>query len=170
MGTKMSKARNAVTGELLTLQQCEDLSPLPPFICATERCGADVRRVPRHERQLDTKTVIVEAYFGLKGGETHAKTCRYNTAGQVCIIARGSDPDVLRSIDQGKHEFRLHILHEALRDALAEGPQEPDRALPSNRRNTIRVDRQGRPISIRGSPICSTARPAKRIAWPDRPR
>jgi hypothetical protein len=103
-----------------------------------------VRHVPRHERQLDTKTVIVEAYFGLKRGESHAEVCRYNTAGQVRIIARDSDPDVLRSIDQGKHEFRLHILHEALGDAPAGGPQERGGALPSNRPKAIRVDRQGR--------------------------
>lgn len=144
MGLKMTQARDAETGRLLSVSDCEGLVPRPPFVCATEGCRAGVQFIDRHERQLATKTVEVAPHFRLNPRARHVGSCRYNTAGQMRIIARDSDSRVLENIEQGKYTFRLHILHDALK--RTEQGSQPTTAKPTagRRRHTQQIERRGR--------------------------
>jgi hypothetical protein len=65
-------------------------------------------------RQVSERTVPVNPYFRLAGRDAaHRERCPYDTRGQVIVIVRGSDPDVISSLDAGsERKFRLNILRE----------------------------------------------------------
>src|SRR5918912_3682044 len=78
------------------------------LFCRTESCRVPVSFVPAHMRQVSERTVPVNPYFRLAGRDAaHRERCPYDTRGQVIVIVRGSDPDVISSLDAGsERKFR----------------------------------------------------------------
>lgn len=66
-------------------------------------------RHPKNEREIP-------ALFYLKSGETHKEFCSYNTIGQISMIARDSDNDILKSITDKTFSFRLTMIHKPLEE------------------------------------------------------
>ena len=93
------KMRRAV-GTHGTLHRIEGLQKrhdtqqtLPTLLCDSEGCGASVRFVAAEP-----------SYIALAKGAEHQPSCRYNPAGRLqAILAAGSDPDFLPSLDDGRH-------------------------------------------------------------------
>ncbi|MFG3447167.1 hypothetical protein ACGFZ3_01115 [Stenotrophomonas sp. NPDC047960] len=83
---------------------------LPTLLCDSEGCGASVRFVAAEP-----------SYIALAKGAEHQPSCRYNAAGRLqAILAAGSDPDFLPSLDDGRHELRLLLPQQALKRGGAE--------------------------------------------------
>lgn len=83
---------------------------LPILLCDSEGCGASVRFVAAEP-----------SYIALAKGAEHQPSCRYNAAGRLqAILAAGSDPDFLPSLDDGRHELRLLLPQQALKRGGAE--------------------------------------------------
>ncbi len=103
---------------------------LPTLLCDSPGCGVSVRFVAEHSRsQGDQATpVYVPAYIALSKGVEHHPSCRYDAPGRLqSILAAGSDPDFLPTLDDGKNELRLLVLQQGLKRAgtTAQG-QAPD--------------------------------------------
>jgi hypothetical protein len=112
MGVKMNKARDYFSPDtIVTTKDC-DRECVSKYICVTDNCYAKLSFMPRHERRYVEKVIEVSSFFKLKKGETHELgLCPYNTLGVVEIIAKDSDPDIIRSLSDKKYEFSLQILH-----------------------------------------------------------
>lgn len=82
------------------------------FICKTKNCNADMIFVKEHEKRKLEKTVFVSSFFKLKSNKNpHDENCPFNTKGITKVIARDSDSNILKSLDENKYEFNLQILH-----------------------------------------------------------
>lgn len=121
-GIKMASAvddrRNRHTLESLQ-NRAENGQTIPPLFCDGVGCSASVRFVKLGLRNGPPGKEPVEraAYIGLTSARDsdHATSCSYNATGKLkLIIANQSDPDFLSSLDEGKHELRLQLLHNAL--------------------------------------------------------
>lgn len=110
MGVKINKVKDAKTQQVITTNDCTN-GYTGNYICITNNCNAQMSFNPRHERRLETKTIVVEPYFKLKKGQDHSTDCPYNIQGSVDIIARDSDNNLIKSLDNGNYEFSLQILH-----------------------------------------------------------
>lgn len=111
MSVKINKVRDAVTLKQVTTQECTE-GYSSSYICITENCNALMSFNPRHERRLETKTIVIEPYFKLKKGQEHTYgICPYNIQGSVDIIAKDSDNNLIKSLDNKKYDFTLQILH-----------------------------------------------------------
>ena len=78
---------------------------LPTLLCDSEGCGASVKFVAADP-----------SYITLNKGAEHQPGCRYNAPGRMqAILAAGSDPEFLPSLDDGRHELRLLLLQQALK-------------------------------------------------------
>ena len=105
------KMRRAV-GTHGTLHRIEGLQKrhdtqqtLPTLLCDSEGCGASVKFVAADP-----------SYITLTKGAEHQPGCRYNAPGRLqAILAAGSDPEFLPSLDDGRHELRLLLLQQALK-------------------------------------------------------
>lgn len=121
-GIKMASAvdnqRNRHTLESLQ-RRAENGQSIPLLFCDGVGCSASVRFVKRGLRNGPKGKEPVEraAYIGLTSAKNsdHATSCSYNATGRLkLIIANQSDPDFLSSLEEGKHELRLQLLHNAL--------------------------------------------------------
>lgn len=111
MGVKVSKVRDRKTLREITAKNCEN-GYKGEYVCITEDCNAQMSFVRLYEQRRLNKVISVSSFFKLKPNETHAyKSCPYNTRGSVEIIARESDPSVLKALNNGKYEFSLQVLH-----------------------------------------------------------
>lgn len=106
----MSMAYCTTLGRVITVAEA-DVTMNGSLLCRTETCRVPVSFVPAHVRQYSERTVPIRPFFRLSGRDAaHTETCPYNTRGQVLVIVRGSDPDVIGSLDAGERKFRLNIL------------------------------------------------------------
>lgn len=115
MAVKVSKAQDKYSGKPVTVTDCEG-GYSSDYICDTEGCGADMSFVPSFEKRLldknhNEKVIVIPSFFRLYRNQHHTTSCPFNTKSAVTIIARSSDSNVLKSIDDGKFEFSLQILH-----------------------------------------------------------
>ncbi|WP_339310815.1 hypothetical protein [Paenibacillus sp. FSL M7-0896] len=116
MGTKMSEAYYTEENKVIKINYANKAMN-GSLKCKTEKCRVPVIFVDAHKKKYADKTVVVNAYFRLESSEknSHDIDCKYNTKGQVKVIARESDDSIIKAIEEGKYNFRLNIIDEALR-------------------------------------------------------
>jgi len=111
LGVKISTVKDKNTGKAITVKDCEKGHD-GEYICKTDGCNAQMSFVKAHEKRRLDKTIEISSFFKLKSNEKHSyKICPYNTKGAVEIIARDSDSNILKAIDNEKYEFSLQVLH-----------------------------------------------------------
>ncbi len=115
MGLKMSKAYHKGLKRNILLQEAtEDMKEY--LLCKTATCRTPVSFTLEHNKKYKDETITVSRYFRLRTNNSpHVESCQYNTAGQIAIIARESEDDVFKAFEEGKHNFRLNVIAEALR-------------------------------------------------------
>jgi hypothetical protein len=117
MGIKVSKVVDINTGKKVSVEDCEN-GYIGEYGCFNSNCAARMTFVGTYEQRRFDKTIVVPSFFKLKSHEVHSDNCSFNTKGQVDIIVRDSDSDVIRALDEGKYEFNLQILHNPKKSAL----------------------------------------------------
>lgn len=111
MGVKIKAVRDKTTQKIVTATDCEN-GYQGEYICKTPSCNADMSFVRTYEQRRHNKTIVVPSFFKLKPFEQHDyNSCAFNTQGAVEIIARESDSDVLKALNNKKFEFSLQVLH-----------------------------------------------------------
>jgi hypothetical protein len=121
---RSAKDRNSHSYTVETLQRMhDDGASIPNLFCNHPACGCAVRFVPRYQQNRANRIepVDVPAYIGLIKDSEHAAGCCYNAKGQLTVIATQSDPDFLKSLNDGKRELRLLALHNGLRQRNLSG-------------------------------------------------
>ncbi len=111
MGIRMSKARLITNNqEILVDNATEEMRNRKLLKCYSDDCNAKVTwaRISKKNYEIEKK------YYRLLNGERHCKTCSYNTLGQVQIIAKKADNNIIQNINKGQYEFRINIVYEAL--------------------------------------------------------
>ncbi|WP_018918090.1 hypothetical protein [Vreelandella zhanjiangensis] len=81
-----------------------------------EFCDAKVIFVNGFTREEGDKIISVNPYFRLKASNTHGSECKYNVEGQVKLIVRESEGNVLAQTESGKFELRLLAVKKAINE------------------------------------------------------
>jgi hypothetical protein len=111
LGVKVNRVKDKKTHCDVTVEDCEGGYD-GEYICHVNGCNAEMSFVYSYEQRRLEKVITVPSFFKLKQNQKHSyKLCPYNTEGAVEVIARDSEPNVLRSLDDNKYEFSLQILH-----------------------------------------------------------
>ncbi len=113
MASKMPAARDP-QGLMISIAQAEADQYQKPLRCMY--CDAEVVLVHGHARQVGETTVKVQSFFRLNVGHEHAPECRFNTVGQIEIIARASDGNLIAALENNRYELRLLSLREVLNE------------------------------------------------------
>ena len=111
MASKMPAARD-LHGQMISIAQAEACQYQKPLHCLY--CDAEVVLVHGHARQVGETTVKVQSFFRLNVGHEHAPECRFNTVGQIEIIARASDGNLIAALENNRYELRLLSLRNVL--------------------------------------------------------
>lgn len=111
MASKMSSARDA-SNALIDIGVAQQNKYGKPLQC--EYCNAQVSFVNGFTRTVGDDIVAVEPFFRLNKGQIHSDSCNHNVHGQVAIIARESDGDVLAAIQGNRYELRLLAIKKTL--------------------------------------------------------
>ncbi|AXX87462.1 hypothetical protein AMRN_1733 [Malaciobacter marinus] len=115
------------------------------FICKTKNCNADMIFVREHEKRRLEKTIFVPSFFKLKSNKNqHDENCSFNTKGIMKVIARNSDSNILKSLDENKYEFSLQILHKPAKKSSSIEPttdNENYNNTPTKRKTTQYVNK-----------------------------
>lgn len=104
MASKMSTAYDA-NGNLITIEMAEQGQYVKPLHC--QFCDASVSFVNGYPRQIGEDTIAVQPFFRLNKDRVHSENCRYNVEGQIRVIVRESEGDVLAAIGNNRFELRL---------------------------------------------------------------
>ncbi|WP_289118103.1 hypothetical protein [uncultured Idiomarina sp.] len=122
MGVKVNKVKDKRTLEEVTVEDCMGGYD-GEYVCHVNGCDAEMSFVHSYEQRRLDKVITVPSFFKLKQNQKHSyEFCPYNTEGAVKVIARDSDPNVLRSLDNNKYEFSLQILHKPEFSETETGP------------------------------------------------
>ncbi|SLK20408.1 hypothetical protein [Bacillus toyonensis] len=114
MGIKMSSAYHPFLNRIVGIDEIQKNEVLQTDLyCIDENCRKQLSFVDEFERKYNDKTITVRAFLRLAGKEKHIEACQFNTAGQVKVIARSAE-DLMTSLENGKYEFRLHVIKKAL--------------------------------------------------------
>lgn len=111
MASKMPAARDA-GNVLIGIPAAQQNKYIKPLRC--EFCEAHVSFVNGFTRSLGEDVVVVDPFFRLIKGQLHSDSCTYNVRGQVSIIARESDGDILAAIQGNQYELRLLAIKQTL--------------------------------------------------------
>jgi hypothetical protein len=111
MASKMPTAHD-VTQQLISIDMAEKAQFTKPLCCVS--CEAVVSFVNAYTRQVGEDIIAVEPFFRLNRGQRHSQSCRYNVHGQIAVIARKSDADVMAAIQDNRYELRLLAVSKAL--------------------------------------------------------
>lgn len=115
MGIKMSSAYHPFLKRIIEIDEIQQDEALQKDLyCIDKNCRKSLSFVGEFPRKYSDKTITVRAYLRLSGKEKHVETCQFNTVGQVKVIARSAE-DLMTSLEDGKYEFRLHVIKDALR-------------------------------------------------------
>ncbi|MFK4435446.1 hypothetical protein [Paenibacillus sp. RC21] len=118
MGTKMPKAYYAQEEKILNINDA-NIKMNGSLFCEVAICRVPVTFVDAHKKKLADKTVVVNPYFRLTSNEKkHYVECRYNTIGQIKVIAQDSDDNIIKAIEDNRYSFRLNVIDEALKDLI----------------------------------------------------
>lgn len=131
MGIKMSTAYYEPDGLMVGIKQANK-EMNGSLSCSEKPCAARVSYVSEHERGAYESSVIVKPFFRLVAHNRHLDSCKYNTRGKMLLIVRGSDSEVLESLQNQKYEFRLHILQHWKKELTEVSPEtEPKSKTPA---------------------------------------
>lgn len=111
MASKMSVAKDA-NRTSISLAMGEQQQYQKPLRC--EFCEAAVTFVNGFFRNIGEDRVYVEPYFRLCPEQKHALDCAHNVHGQISIIAKKSEPNVLAAIKNNRYELRLLTVRQAI--------------------------------------------------------
>ena len=112
MGVKIGKVRDKKTLKEISVADCEN-GYEGVYICLTTGFSAEMSFVHSYEQRRFEKVIEVSSFFKLKPKEQHSyEECPFNTRGALEIIARDSDPDVLKALESDRYEFSLQVLHQ----------------------------------------------------------
>ncbi|MEH7473091.1 hypothetical protein V7158_15310 [Priestia megaterium] len=118
----MKKAFSEVLDKVVSAEEVSKNESLKQSVLKCIDCGIPVFHRKEHNRHKS----FVSAHF-VRGHE-HIESCRYHAVGQMTILARLSDDDVLSSLDKKNFIFRLTMIHEELggkkekgRDQISQG-------------------------------------------------
>lgn len=143
MASKMPAAQDAKNVRI-TIGMAEQQQYQKPLQC--EFCEASVSFINAFTRQVGDDIVAVEPFFRLHNGHKHSPTCRYNVLGQITVIAKESDGDVLAALQDNRYELRLLAVKKAveqLRDQ-AKKKKNPDSELAGGTSEKIYVEAEKR--------------------------
>lgn len=98
----------------ISIEMAESSDFEAPLHC--EYCKASVSFVNAYPREVGDTTVLVEAFFRLKGGYVHGDDCQYNLKGRIKIVARQSDSSILALSESGKYELRLLAVKKSINE------------------------------------------------------
>ncbi|MFB6467422.1 hypothetical protein ACE38V_11495 [Cytobacillus sp. Hz8] len=113
MGLKMPEAFYKVENEKITVDEARERGIKKDLQCISKCCRVELSYVGPYKRKYSDKVVIVRDYFKLASNKQHDENCKFNTEGQVKIIARNSD-GILTSINNKEYNFRLNLLASSL--------------------------------------------------------
>lgn len=127
MASKMPAARD-VTNKPITITDAEHLLYQKPLKC--EFCDAKVTFVNGHTRNVGDDIVSVDPFFRLVNNNSHSGNCKYNISGQISVIARESEGDIIVAIEKNKFELRLLAVKKTLEQlrSLADQKNKTDTA------------------------------------------
>lgn len=111
MASKMLNAKDA-DERCITLGMGEQQQYRKPLRC--EFCEAAVTFVNGFFRNIGEDRVAVDPYFRLFPEQKHAITCAHNVYGQISVIAKKSDPNIVAAIKNNRYELRLLVVQQAL--------------------------------------------------------
>ncbi|WP_027633444.1 hypothetical protein [Clostridium hydrogeniformans] len=77
-------------------------------------CGVKLTYVNGYYKEINDKKCYVKPYFRLKSKENDHQNCKYDTVGQLKVVAKESSDDVLSDIEEGKFELRLHLISDSI--------------------------------------------------------
>jgi hypothetical protein len=139
MASKMTAAHDA-RQQLISITMAEKDQFTKPLYCAY--CEAEVCFVKAHTRQVGDDIVAVEPFFRLNSGQKHSQSCHYNVHGQIAVIARESDADVIAAIQDNCYELRLLAVSKALEklEELNNRKKYPSPNTSASKINKIYVD------------------------------
>lgn len=129
MASKILSARDAKDNEI-SITLAEQQRYEKPLRC--ESCDTEVSFVNGFFRNVGDDRVFVEPYFRLRPDHKHELDCPHNVEGQIEVIARKSNPDVLSAIKGNRFELRLLAVQQAikqLRELKANGSSKPGGSL-----------------------------------------
>ncbi|PFD60104.1 hypothetical protein [Bacillus thuringiensis] len=113
MAVTMKEAYSTILNEKVSAQEIDE--PVNKHLKQELECG--VCRIPvAHRTRHMRNEVDIPALFYRKGGINHEEFCSYNTLGQIKVIARDSDDDILKSVEDKTFLFRLNMIHEPLEE------------------------------------------------------
>src|SRR5690554_415666 len=98
MASKMPVAIDS-TKRKITISMAERSHYESPLEC--EFCDAKVSFVNGFTREVGDNIISVNPYFRLKTSNTHGSECKYNVEGQVKVIVRESEGNVLTQTELG---------------------------------------------------------------------
>ncbi|NIC06556.1 hypothetical protein [Billgrantia bachuensis] len=111
MASKMPVAIDSTRRKItISMAECSDYES--PLEC--EFCDAKVSFVNGFTREVGDNIISVNPYFRLKTSNTHGSECKYNVEGQVKVIVRESEGNVLTQTESGKFELRLLAVKKAI--------------------------------------------------------
>lgn len=113
MASKMSAAVDDDSNKI-TISIAESLNYKKPLRC--EFCDAQVNFVNGYPRELGEKIIYVKSFFRLKSGFKHNIACEYNIEGQIKVIARESEGNILAPTESGRFELRLLAAKKAIKE------------------------------------------------------
>lgn len=142
MASKMPAARDA-SSVLIDIPAAQQSKYVKPLRC--EFCEAHVSFVNGFTRTLGEDIVAVDPFFRLIKGQPHSDSCNYNVRGQVSIIARESDGDILTAIEGNQYELRLLAIKRTL-EQLRENVirQKSEQVRPDATSEKVYVEAEGR--------------------------
>jgi hypothetical protein len=119
-GIKMRSAldRQGKVWSVEALQALHDEQrEIPDLVCDHLPCGCAVRFVHRYQQNRSNRIepIDVPAYIGLTSDSEHVAGCRYDAPGRLKAIVAQSDPDFIKTLETGRRELRLLVLHNGLR-------------------------------------------------------
>lgn len=110
MAIKMKKAYSTIKNDDVSAKYVEEHQELKKGL-ECHICRISVSHKIGHPRGGRW----VPAHFTRKPGKDHKEGCKYNTVGQVAVIAKDSDDKILESVKKNKFTFRLTMIHEPLK-------------------------------------------------------
>ncbi|PGR79741.1 hypothetical protein [Priestia megaterium] len=103
----MKKAFSEILNREVSAEEVSKNEPLKVGLKCRD-CGIPMSHRRAHKRYES----VVAACFVRK--QEHIESCQYYAVGQMEILARSSDDDVLSSLDKKKFIFRLTMIHDEL--------------------------------------------------------
>lgn len=111
MAVKMKTAYSKKKNQDVTAKYVEEHPQLKEGL-ECHKCRKDVSHKNGHFRA----EAWIPTHFTRKPGVNHEEWCKYNTVGQVTVLAKKSDDNILESVKKNKFTFRLTMIHEPLKD------------------------------------------------------